>query len=78
MKIKVNDEPQQLAERATVTAIVSLRTGRELLPSGQPADGGRLGIAVVRNGELVPRSQWAQTALAEGDDVEIVTAVQGG
>jgi sulfur carrier protein len=26
----------------------------------------------------VPRSQWHGTALAEGDDVELVTAVQGG
>jgi sulfur carrier protein len=27
---------------------------------------------------VVPRSQWHATALAEGDDVELVTAVQGG
>jgi sulfur carrier protein len=27
---------------------------------------------------VVPRSQWFVTALAEGDDVELVTAVQGG
>jgi sulfur carrier protein len=27
---------------------------------------------------VVPRSQWAATALTPGDDIEIVTAVQGG
>jgi sulfur carrier protein len=27
---------------------------------------------------VVPRSQWFATALAEGDDIELVTAVQGG
>jgi sulfur carrier protein len=27
---------------------------------------------------VVPRSQWHATALADGDDVELVTAVQGG
>jgi sulfur carrier protein len=35
-------------------------------------------VAVARNSEVVPRSQWYVTALAEGDDVELVTAVQGG
>jgi len=35
-------------------------------------------VAVERNGEIVPKSQHAQTALAEGDQVEIVVAVGGG
>jgi sulfur carrier protein len=33
---------------------------------------------VARNAEVVPRSQWHGTALADGDDIELVTAVQGG
>ncbi len=36
------------------------------------------GIAVARNSEVVPRSQWARTALAAGDRIEIVTATAGG
>ena len=36
------------------------------------------GIAVARNGEVVPRSAWETTALASGDRVEVVGAVQGG
>ncbi|HZH06363.1 MAG TPA: sulfur carrier protein ThiS [Lautropia sp.] len=35
-------------------------------------------IAVERNAEIVPRSQHASTALAQGDRVEIVVAVGGG
>ena len=35
-------------------------------------------VAVERNGEIVPRSRFAQTALANGDTLEIVVAVGGG
>jgi sulfur carrier protein len=35
-------------------------------------------VAVERNGEIVPRSRYAQTALADGDRLEIVVAVGGG
>jgi sulfur carrier protein len=28
--------------------------------------------------QVVPRSQWHSTALADGDEIELVTAVQGG
>ena len=35
-------------------------------------------VAVERNGAIVPRSLHAQTALADGDRLEIVVAVGGG
>ncbi len=35
-------------------------------------------LAVERNGEIVPRSQYGETALADGDRLEIVVAVGGG
>ena len=35
-------------------------------------------IAVERNGEIVPRSRYAQTQLAADDRLEIVGAVGGG
>ena len=35
-------------------------------------------VAVERNGEIVPRSQFTQHALADGDRLEIVVAVGGG
>jgi sulfur carrier protein len=36
------------------------------------------GLAVARNGEVVPRSAWATTRLEPDDRIEIVGAVQGG
>jgi len=35
-------------------------------------------IAVERNGEIVPRSRFPDTWLADGDRLEIVVAVGGG
>ena len=35
-------------------------------------------IAVERNGEIVPRSQFATREIADGDRLEIVVAVGGG
>jgi sulfur carrier protein len=35
-------------------------------------------VAVEKNGEIVPRSQYSDTRLAEGDALEIVVAVGGG
>lgn len=39
--------------------------------------GGRK-VAVEMNGEIVPRSRYAQTPLTDGDALEIVVAVGGG
>ena len=36
------------------------------------------GIAVARNGAVVPRAQWAHTSLAADDRIEVVTMLQGG
>jgi len=36
------------------------------------------GVAVAVGGEVVPRTAWSQTRLAEGTKVEVVSAVQGG
>ncbi|WP_415034637.1 sulfur carrier protein ThiS [Azonexus sp.] len=35
-------------------------------------------IAIEKNGEIVPKSQHADTQLADGDTLEIVVAVGGG
>jgi sulfur carrier protein len=42
------------------------------------ANGGRRGVAVAVDGEVVPRSAWTQTTLREGQKIEIVGAIQGG
>jgi sulfur carrier protein len=35
-------------------------------------------IAVEMNGEIVPKSRYAQTRVAAGDRIEVVAAVGGG
>ena len=35
-------------------------------------------LAVERNGEIVPRSRFAEARLADGDRIEVVMAVGGG
>lgn len=77
MTITVNGAKSATAA-ANLLQLVAELTGRELAPTGHPADGTRLGMAVAVNAAVVPRSQWAGRELTEGDDVELVTAVQGG
>jgi len=36
------------------------------------------GTAVALNEEVVPRGQWAETHLKDGDRIEILGAVSGG
>ncbi len=36
------------------------------------------GVAVAVNGTVVPRREWAQQSLADGDRVEIVKPFAGG
>jgi sulfur carrier protein len=64
--ITVNGEPDEVADGTTVADLVSRH--RE-----SPR-----GVAVARNEEVVPRSRWDATAVAEGDRIEILTAAQGG
>ncbi|HJQ03806.1 MAG TPA: sulfur carrier protein ThiS [Nocardioides sp.] len=63
MTITVNGSPREVGAGALVA---------DLLPP-DPA-----GIAVAVNACVVPRAEHATTPLADGDVVEIVTAVQGG
>ena len=65
--ILVNDRPQALAAGATVAGLL-----QELGLSGKQ------GVAVARNGEVVPRSAWAAQALAADDRVLVIQATQGG
>ena len=69
VRLTVNGEPREVPDGATVDALVASVTGR-------PRPGG--GIAAAVNGEVVPRGAWAGSPLRDGDQVEVVTAVQGG
>ena len=66
VQVKLNGEPRDLPDGSTVTLAVAELTAA---PSG---------VAAAVNGEVVPRGAWAATPLRDGDQVEIVTAVQGG
>ncbi|WP_026818883.1 sulfur carrier protein ThiS [Arthrobacter castelli] len=78
MNITVNGKHREAADSLPLRQLVVEVTGRELTEGGQPADGRRLGVAVAHNSEVVPRGRWAGLEIKDGDDVEIVAAVQGG
>jgi sulfur carrier protein len=56
---------------------LDVATVAELLATIGIASGTR-GVAVARNGAVVKASDWAATALAPGDTIEIIRARQGG
>lgn len=76
--ITLNGRPHGLPAPCTVADLVAEVTGRRLRADGRAEDGGGLGIAVARNAAVVPRSRWGDTAVAEGDSLEILGATQGG
>ncbi|MFG3201835.1 sulfur carrier protein ThiS [Streptomyces sp. NPDC048192] len=66
MSISVNGERREIAPGTALEAVV-----RSLTPAPS-------GVAAAVNETVVPRARWAATALADGDRVEVLTAVQGG
>lgn len=76
--ILLNGAPSRVADDAAVVDLVAELTGRSIRPDGTAADGAALGLAVAVNAAVVPRSRWSETMLGAGDEVEILTAVQGG
>ena len=74
----LNGERRILNPGETVLFLISELTGAAIEADGLTSDGRRLGVAVALNGAVVPRSLWAQTFLVTGDDIEVVTAAQGG
>ena len=73
--VVLNGRPAELPAGADVTAAVRALTAGTDQAAGNAA--GR-GIAVAVNGEVVPRSDWPGTPLADGDRVEVLSATQGG
>lgn len=66
MKLFINGEDRQLDGPLSLTGLVQqlgMKTDR---------------VAVELNREIVPRDQWAETHLTEGDRLEIVHFVGGG
>jgi sulfur carrier protein len=65
--VTINGEPREFDERATVEAVVRVAGA----PDGR-------GVAVALDGEVVPRGEWATTEVRDGQQIEVVAAVQGG
>ncbi len=66
IQIVVNGETREVPEGLEVSTLLS-HLG---LPAGR--------VAIERNLEILPRSQWVKTAVRAGDRYEIVHLVGGG
>jgi sulfur carrier protein len=66
IQVKLNGEPCELPDGSALARAVAAVTD---LASG---------VAAAVNGDVVPRGSWTATPLRDGDQVEVVTAVQGG
>lgn len=66
-RLRVNGEERLFAGVADVAALVRTLAGGEAE-----------GVAVAVNGEIVPRKQWREREVQDGDAIEIVRPVQGG
>jgi sulfur carrier protein len=66
VRVLVNGHAREVAAGSTVDQVVAAVTDQAC------------GLAVAVNGEVVPRRGWPATPVGEGDQIEIVTAVQGG
>ena len=66
IRITVNGAPRELPAPLTFSQLLD-----ELSLAGRR-------LAVERNGEIVPRSTFGDTRLADGDRIEVVMAVGGG
>ena len=64
--VHINDAPTLMPPDMTVAALIAERYGD------------RRWLAVAVDGQLVPRTSWAEHLLCDGAAVEILTAVQGG
>ncbi|WP_314172724.1 sulfur carrier protein ThiS [Streptomyces winkii] len=64
--VSVNGASREVRSGSTLDEVVAELTSA---PSG---------VAAAVNETVVPRGQWPRTRLADGDRVEVLTAVQGG
>ncbi|CAG6395736.1 sulfur carrier protein ThiS [Streptomyces cocklensis] len=64
--VHLNGVPRNLEGPVALDALVATMTAA---PSG---------VAAALNDTVVPRTRWSATPVADGDRVEVLTAVQGG
>ena len=66
IRVSLNGQPKEFPAPLTFAQLL-----------GELALEGRR-LAIERNGEIVPRSRFAETHLTDGDRIEVVIAVGGG
>ena len=66
MRVTVNDEPRETAAQTLADLLRELGVDRE------PA------VAAALDAQVVPRSRWAAQPLAEGSQILVIRAAQGG
>jgi thiazole synthase len=66
LNLHVNGEPQQAPRGSTIADLLGLL---RIDP---------VRVAVERNLDVIPKRAYTQTALEDGDEIEIVTFVGGG
>lgn len=65
MKVLINQKPHELAEPATLADVV-------VLIQAKPP------FAAAVNTQFIPRTQYTQMTLHDGDQIEIISPVTGG
>lgn len=73
MRIKLNGESREITSPLDPASLNLSDVVR--FAGGDPE---RRGMAAALDGEVVPRSEWSRTPVREGDEVEVVAAIQGG
>ena len=68
MNIKVNGETKEVSPGLTLHQLL---LDLEIDPA-------RPGIAVAMDQEVIPRTQWEETAIQPEGEIEIIRAAQGG
>ena len=63
--VKVNGEPKDIAGKTIAEYLAT-------------TDYDMKRIAVERNGDIVPKAQYGETVLKDGDSIEVVSFVGGG
>jgi sulfur carrier protein len=66
MEIVINGKPRRAAADMSLAQAVAMLTDAET------------GVAAAVNGDVIRRAAWEATQLSDGDEVEVLTAVQGG
>ncbi|MGQ8776968.1 sulfur carrier protein ThiS [Serratia sp. NA_112.1] len=66
MKIRLNDQPLELAQPISISALL------QQLERHQP------GTALAINQIIIPRADWANHLVQDGDDILLFQAIAGG